>query len=87
MELIIQIDDKRHLDMVADFVRKLGLTFRIKKQDETEYLLSNETNKRHLLNSLENIEKGNVVSFEEQELISSEIFFNAVKNKYAEINH
>ncbi len=87
MELIIQIDDKRHLDMVADFVRKLGLTFRIKKQDETEYLLSNETNKRHLLNSLENIEKGNVVSFEEQELISSENFFNAVKNKYAEINH
>ena len=74
MELIIQIDDKRHLDMVADFVRKLGLTFRIKKQDETEYLLSNETNKRHLLNSLENIEKGNVVSFEEQELISSESF-------------
>jgi len=87
MELIIQIDDKRHLDMVADFVRKLGLTFRIKKQDETEYLLSNETNKRHLLNSLENIEKGNVVSFEEQELITSENFFNAVKNKYAEINH
>jgi len=32
MELIIQIDDKRHLDMVADFVRKLGLTFRIKNK-------------------------------------------------------
>ncbi|MEH1781416.1 hypothetical protein [Nostoc sp.] len=31
------------------------------EEDETTYLLKSETNKKHLLKALENVEKGNLI--------------------------
>ncbi|MEH2112866.1 hypothetical protein [Nostoc sp.] len=33
------------------------------EEDETTYLLKSETNKKHLLKALENVEKGNLIYF------------------------
>ncbi|RCJ18148.1 hypothetical protein A6V25_28415 [Nostoc sp. ATCC 53789] len=42
-------------------VQVIMLVERPSEEDETTYLLKSETNKKHLIKALENVEKGNLV--------------------------
>ncbi|MEH2242587.1 hypothetical protein [Nostoc sp.] len=43
------------------FVQVIMLVEPTSEEDETTYLLKSETNKKHLLKALENVEKGNLI--------------------------
>lgn len=43
------------------FVQVIMLVEPPSEEDETTYLLKSETNKKHLLKALENVEKGNLI--------------------------
>ena len=56
-------------ELYEEFLKKLKTLFKGKNislsveedMDETEYLLSTEANRKHLMEAIENVEKGNLV--------------------------
>ncbi len=68
MEATFYISNK---ELTESFLKKIKQLFEgehleitIKEQDETEYLLSTEANKNHLLESLKEAENGNFIEFD-----------------------
>jgi PHD/YefM family antitoxin component YafN of YafNO toxin-antitoxin module len=59
-----------HINVMGEF---LGMK-QIKKEDETAYLLKSEANKKHLLDAIKNVKKGNLiyVDLDEYEKIAFE---------------
>ena len=41
----------------------------VREQDETEYLLNTSANREHLEKAIENVEKGNIISFKNIEQV------------------
>jgi antitoxin YefM len=68
--------DENFLNAVKSQFQDSNLTITIEKEmDETEYLMTNPANKRHLLDAMENVKNGNVISFtfEEFEKMSDDL--------------
>ena len=69
------------MELESSFINTIRTTYpnkiveiQVREQDTTEYLLSSSTNRKHLLESIKNIEEGkNLTSFETlEDLIKAE---------------
>lgn len=59
--LIIEADNDK-IKALKTFLNAFGVSYRVKKEkDTTEYLLSNPTNKKRLMESIEQLNSGKAV--------------------------
>ncbi|MCP5495490.1 MAG: hypothetical protein H7A23_13120 [Leptospiraceae bacterium] len=85
MHTVIQMNSIEELD--ETILQSLKTLFKDKRVtvtisdswDETEYLLSNETNKNHLLASLEQVKNGQFISFHSFEDLEKSFHDNQTK--------
>ena len=65
-------------DLTLEYIAELKQRFKnkileinvfSKLQDETDYLLSNEANRKHLETAMENVKNGNVITYDYTEFI------------------
>ncbi len=61
----IEVENNKDETLIKELLSRLGIKFekvqkgkKTKEMDETDYLFSTETNKKRLLNSIENADKG-----------------------------
>lgn len=61
----IEVENNKDETLIKELLSRLGIKFekvqkgaKLKEMDETDYLFSTETNKKRLLNSIENADKG-----------------------------